>query len=69
MFILINVYFNTVCIQSIVDPLEYCETELFHAECKDNEVVIIENAQYGRMRFGRCVERDYGIHCLSNQYD
>ncbi len=40
--------------------LEYCETEMFHAECGENEVVVMRNANYGRMRFGRCVERDYG---------
>ena len=48
----------------IIGSLEYCETEMFHAECEEDEVIIIQNARYGRMRFGRCVERDYGMFII-----
>ena len=36
---------------------EYCEDELFVAECQQDEVILIESALYGRMQLGRCVTR------------
>ena len=39
---------------------EYCDTEVFRAECSDGEVIIVDRAMYGRMRLGRCVEMDLG---------
>lgn len=40
---------------------EFCQNEEFKATCAaDDEVVVIGNATYGRMRTGRCVRRDYG---------
>jgi len=46
---------------------EYCLTETFHAECASHELIVMERAQFGRMRLGRCVTRNYGnIGCASN---
>jgi Galactose binding lectin domain len=39
---------------------DYCDTEVFRAECSDGEVIVIERALYGRMKLGRCVEQDIG---------
>lgn len=37
---------------------EYCDTEVFRAECPEGDVILLESALYGRMRLGRCVEVD-----------
>ncbi len=39
---------------------EFCQNERFHGACGRDEVVVMETAVYGRMRFSRCIERDYG---------
>ncbi len=39
---------------------EYCVFESFNATCRPNEAIIIKRAYYGRMRTGRCVEKDLG---------
>ncbi len=39
---------------------EYCETEIFSAECGDGQVILMQYARYGRMRISRCLDRDYG---------
>ena len=44
----------------IAGPQEYCQNELLSASCERNEVVVMTRAMYGRMKFARCVERDYG---------
>ena len=39
----------------------YCQFETFTAECRPDEAIMIEKAQYGRMALdGVCVKRDYG---------
>ena len=46
---------------------EYCEAETFRAACPMGHVIVIRHAQYGRMRIGRCVIRDYGyVGCSVN---
>ena len=46
---------------------EYCDTEVFRAECPEGEVIIMERARYGRLKIGRCVEIDLGhIGCFSD---
>ena len=35
-----------------------CQMETFTAMCKDDEVIVTENATYGRMRVGRCAKGD-----------
>lgn len=32
----------------------------FTATCKDNEIILVEEARYGRMRSGRCISEQYG---------
>ena len=39
---------------------EYCENELFSAHCEPNQVVVVNQARYGRMREGRCITSAYG---------
>ena len=36
---------------------EYCNWETFSAQCKPGEVVLMTNASYGRMKYGRCISR------------
>ena len=40
------------------------------AECKADEVVVVQSAFYGRMRLGRCVRMNMGyIGCEANALD
>lgn len=49
---------------------EYCDTEVFRAECGDGEAIVMERATYGRMKLGRCVEMDLGyIGCFRQVLD
>ncbi len=41
-------------------PIEYCPAERFEAKCGESEVILMEKANYGRMRIGKCVKRDFG---------
>ncbi|KAK2150343.1 hypothetical protein LSH36_410g03000, partial [Paralvinella palmiformis] len=46
---------------------EYCQWETFNATCSSNEIIFMKVANYGRMRFGRCVKENHGnIGCSSN---
>lgn len=46
---------------------DYCDTEVFRAECSEGEVIIMRKALYGRLKIGRCVEIDLGyIGCFSD---
>ena len=51
----------TIC-SNFVTPgtREYCQWETFNATCRPDEVIIMKTADYGRMRLGRCLLRDYG---------
>ena len=42
---------------------EYCNGETFKPTCGLGEVVVIDNAIYGRMHMGRCVTIDLGNVC------
>jgi len=37
---------------------EYCHYETFRPECWKNEVIVIQEAIYGRRRAGRCTEAE-----------
>ena len=51
-------------------PVEYCESQMFKAQCYVNEVVSMTSALYGRMRIGSCVEADLGyLGCQQNVLD
>ncbi len=38
---------------------EFCNWETFNANCTRGHVIMMTAAQYGRMRFGRCIRRAY----------
>ena len=39
---------------------EFCQEDLFSAQCAPDHVILISEAQYGRMALGKCVRNDYG---------
>lgn len=39
---------------------EYCQWETFNASCGHDQLVVMQSARYGRMRFGRCMREDHG---------
>ena len=44
--------------------------EYFEPSCNNEEIIIMQKAQYGRMKIGKCVKRDYGyIGCATNVLD
>ena len=47
---------------------EYCQWETFSARCAgDDELIVISEAVYGRMAYGRCIRREYGyVGCQAN---
>jgi len=45
---------------SVSEAVEYCQFETFNASCPPDHVIMMERAQYGRPRTGRCIARDYG---------
>ena len=49
----------------VADLQDYCEKDTFNAKCPDGEVVLIEEARYGRMALGTCIKHDYGtLNCF-----
>ena len=49
------------------DCMEYCQFEAFNATCPKGQLVVVDEAYYGRQRLGRCVTRDYGfIGCTAD---
>jgi len=41
--------------------VEYCQWEVFNASCPGpDQLILMETARYGRMRFGRCMREDHG---------
>ena len=44
----------------IPETREFCQNEKFTGQCGRDEVIVMETAVYGRMKFSRCIERDYG---------
>ena len=46
---------------------EFCDTEVFRADCPDDHVIILTHARYGRMEIGRCVQMALGyVGCQSD---
>ena len=39
---------------------DYCNYDTFVAECKQEEVIMMTEAKYGRMELGKCVVEDVG---------
>ena len=42
---------------------EICRWESLNATCPPHHVVVMESARYGRMKLGRCLNRNYMIGC------
>jgi Galactose binding lectin domain len=38
--------------------LEYCNLETFKPQCSNGEVIVIEDAIYGRRHAGKCIDAD-----------
>ena len=38
-----------------VDGHEYCAFETFYGRCSPDEIILITQAKYGRMRVGKCI--------------
>ena len=46
---------------------EFCQWESFNATCRQNEVIMMEHARYGRMSVGRCVNKYFDeVGCKTN---
>lgn len=47
---------------------QYCDAEVFSPSCAADEVVVVSEALYGRMRVGKCIEAEYAFSmgCASN---
>ena len=57
---LINTWLLPTMGTTFLDLVAYCHMETFHAQCHEDEVIMITHARYGRMNVGRCITRDYG---------
>ncbi|ELU12142.1 hypothetical protein CAPTEDRAFT_224991 [Capitella teleta] len=58
---------DPAAIVSLNEINEFCEAETFTAACPDGHVIAMTHAYYGRMRMGKCVDRDYGyVGCYAN---
>jgi len=53
-----------LCICS--DRREFCQFDKFEANCEHDEVILMEAAQYGRMRAGRCISGEGYIGCSAD---
>ena len=51
------------------ESTETCSFEKFQAKCENNDVIMMTHANYGRMKVGRCIRRNYGkyrfLHCVA----
>ena len=57
-------------IMQYIGAEEYCQFDTFNVTCPTGQVIVISEAQYGRLRIGRCVSRDYGfLGCTSDVID
>ena len=63
---------NALSVKQIYHPLyctylfhhavlrDYCLVDEFIAECPTGSIIMMEEAQYGRMQLGTCLKRDFG---------
>ncbi len=50
-----------------IGTIETCQSEVFEAQCSEDEVILMQVALFGRMEIGRCVESDLGyIGCKAD---
>ena len=52
--------FTRITIYVLISYTEYCAGERFRASCPGNQVVVMGNAKYGRMKIGKCIDEDFG---------
>ncbi len=38
---------------------EYCNWETFKGQCPDGQVILMSSAFYGRMKHGRCIQKNF----------
>ena len=51
----------------VVNGEEYCEYETFSPSCASDEVILITEATYGRMKTGKCIPDTYAdLGCSTN---
>ena len=64
-------YYFVVCVRTADGLLRsYCQWESFNATCpRDDDVIIVTSASYGRMRIGRCLAVRYAIGCSADVTD
>jgi hypothetical protein len=49
---------------------EICHFQFFEANCNLGEIVLMEQALYGRMQLGNCVQTNFGyVGCYANVLD
>ena len=54
----------------VLHILEYCNLDYYEPSCNNEDIIIMQKAQYGRMKIGRCVKHDLGyIGCATNVLD
>ena len=39
---------------------DYCDNDILQAECQPGQIVVIEEARFGRMELGTCLTADFG---------
>ena len=49
-----------------VDTEEFCQMEKFSGKCPPDHVLMMKLAQYGRMKLGRCLTREYYVGCTAD---
>lgn len=47
-----------LCVAAVTQ--DFCQWQIFNGTCPEGSVIQVDHALYGRMRFGRCLDRDYG---------
>ena len=58
---------NSVEYVLVVNGEEYCEYETFSPSCANDEVILITEAIYGRMKTGKCIPETYAdLGCSTN---
>ena len=62
-FLTTNHTFTKIADETVI----LCQEEYFRPKCARNQLLYIEQAQYGRMRLSRCVNKDFGyVGCSRN---
>ena len=49
---------------------EYCDHEVFRADCSTGDIIMMQSATYGHMQIGKCIEADLGyLGCKADVMD